>query len=50
MPEASARAYLRDLPDAELHRIDGGDWRLEAHLDAVTALIRDFLQRVHPPA
>lgn len=50
MPEASARAYLRDLPDAELHLLDGGHWLLETHLDEVTALIRDFLQRVHPPA
>jgi pimeloyl-ACP methyl ester carboxylesterase len=24
MPEGSARAYLRDLPDAELHLLDGG--------------------------
>jgi pimeloyl-ACP methyl ester carboxylesterase len=26
MPEGSARAYLRDLPDAELHLLDGGHW------------------------
>lgn len=47
MPEKSARAYLRDLPDAELHLLDGGHWLLETHLDEVTALIRDFLGRVH---
>ncbi|MDH2237883.1 hypothetical protein N5K27_16410 [Pigmentiphaga sp. GD03639] len=46
MPEASARAYLRDLPDAELHLLDGGHWLLETHLDEVVALIRGFLQRV----
>jgi pimeloyl-ACP methyl ester carboxylesterase len=50
MPEASARAYLRDLPDAELHLLDGGHWLLETHLDEVVALMRNFLQRVHPPA
>jgi pimeloyl-ACP methyl ester carboxylesterase len=50
MPEPSARAYLRDLPDAELHLLDGGHWLLETHLDEVVALMRDFLQRVRPPA
>jgi pimeloyl-ACP methyl ester carboxylesterase len=47
MPEKSARAYLRDLPDAELHLLDGGHWLLETHLDEVVALMRDFLGRVH---
>lgn len=47
MPEASARAYLRDLPDAELHLLDGGHWLLETHLDEVVSLLRDFLARVH---
>jgi pimeloyl-ACP methyl ester carboxylesterase len=47
MPEGSARAYLRDLPDAELHPLDGGHWALETNLDEIVALIRDFLGRVH---
>ena len=47
MPEKSARAYLRDLPDGELHLLVGGHWLLETHLEPVTALIRDFLGRVH---
>ena len=48
MPEASARAYLRDLPDAELHVLaDGGHWLLETHLDEVVTRLRDFLGRVH---
>lgn len=34
MPEKSARAYLRDLPDAELHLLDGGHWFLGIHLDS----------------
>lgn len=47
MPAGSARAYLRDLPDAELHLLDGGHWLLETNLAEVTELTRDFLSRVH---
>jgi pimeloyl-ACP methyl ester carboxylesterase len=47
MPEGSARAYLRDLPDAELHLLGGGHWLLETHLDEVASLTRKFLARVH---
>lgn len=46
MPEESARAYLRDLPAAEFHLLDGGHWLLETHLAAVVELVRDFLGRV----
>lgn len=45
MPEASARAYLRDLPQAELHLLDGGHWLLETNLEEVASLIRNFLGR-----
>ena len=45
MPEPSARAYLRDLPDAELHFVNGGHWVLETSLDEVVPLIRNFLER-----
>jgi pimeloyl-ACP methyl ester carboxylesterase len=45
MPEPAARAYLRDLPEAELHLLDGGHWLLETHLSDVTRLMRDFLAR-----
>lgn len=44
-PGALARAYLRDLPQAELHLLDGGHWLLETHLAEVVALTRDFLPR-----
>lgn len=47
MPEASARAYRRDLPDAELHLPDGAHWVLETNLDEIVELARDFLGRVH---
>lgn len=46
MPEASARAYLRDLPEAELHLLDGGHWLLETTLEEVVGLSRDFPGRV----
>ncbi|MBR0810184.1 alpha/beta hydrolase [Bradyrhizobium diazoefficiens] len=46
MPEQSARAYLRDLPDAELHLLDGGHWLLETNLDEVVSLTRSFLERI----
>lgn len=46
MPADAGRAYLRDLPDAELHLFpDGGHWLLETHLDEAEPLIRDFLAR-----
>lgn len=47
MPEPSARAYLRDLPEAELHLLDGGHWLLETSLDEAVSLSRAFLARVH---
>ncbi len=47
MPEASARAYLRDLPEAELHLLDGGHWALETNCHEIVSLARDFLGRVH---
>jgi len=46
MPEQSATAYLRDLPDAELHLLNGGHWLLETNLDEVVAIIRSFLERL----
>jgi pimeloyl-ACP methyl ester carboxylesterase len=49
MPEGAARAYLRDLPDAELHVLDGGHWLLETNLDEAVTLSRAFLSRVHLP-
>lgn len=48
MPEGAARAYLRDLPNAELHLFeDGGHWLLETHLQQAAKNIRNFLSRVH---
>jgi pimeloyl-ACP methyl ester carboxylesterase len=50
MPEGAARAYLRDVPEAELHLLDGGHWLLETNLAEVAALSRAFLSRVHAPS
>jgi pimeloyl-ACP methyl ester carboxylesterase len=43
--EDAARAYLRDLPAAELQVLDGGHWLLETHLTEVAAPLRSFLSR-----
>ena len=46
MPEKSGRAYVRSVPGAEIHMLDGGHWLLETNLEEVVAKIRDFLGRV----
>ena len=43
--EAGARAYLRDVPDAELHLLDAGHFALESRGAEIAALMRDFLAR-----
>ncbi|TFV30988.1 alpha/beta hydrolase [Bradyrhizobium frederickii] len=49
MPEPSARAYLRDLPDAEVHLLaEAGHWLLETHFEQALPLVRDFLSRTLP--
>jgi len=50
-PAAGARAYLRDLPDAELHLLPTGHFALEDKADEMIPLIRRFLDRtLHPDA
>jgi pimeloyl-ACP methyl ester carboxylesterase len=41
-----ARAYLRDLPDAELHLLDTGHFALETHREEIASLTDAFLHRV----
>ncbi|MFD3311891.1 alpha/beta fold hydrolase [Streptomyces sp. NPDC058694] len=41
-----ARAFQRDLPDAEIHLVESGHFALESHLDVITDHIRGFLGRV----
>jgi pimeloyl-ACP methyl ester carboxylesterase len=42
---AGAEAFADDLPDAEIHLLDGGHFLLESALDEVAELIRAFLAR-----
>ena len=41
-----ARAYLRDLPDAEIHLLDGGHFLLESHLNEAALLIQHHLRKI----
>jgi pimeloyl-ACP methyl ester carboxylesterase len=41
-----ARAFADDVPDAEIHLLDGGHFLLESAGDQVAGLIRDFMTRV----
>lgn len=43
-----ARAYARDLPDAEIHLLDAGHYALETSGAEIAALVRAFLDRVVP--
>ena len=47
-PPAGARAFLRDLPRADLHLLDSGHFALEDKLGDITGLMRDFLGRLDP--
>ncbi|MBC9713990.1 alpha/beta hydrolase [Streptomyces sp. TRM66268-LWL] len=42
-PEPGARAYLRDVPEAELHLFETGHFALEDRLADIAPLIADFL-------
>lgn len=42
---AGALAFATDLPDAEVHLVDGGHFLLESALDEVMPLIRAFLDK-----
>jgi len=42
---AGARAYLRDLPDAELSLLDAGHFALETHANEIARSIRSFLAK-----
>jgi pimeloyl-ACP methyl ester carboxylesterase len=41
-----ARAFAADVPDAEIHLLDGGHFLLESACDQVAELILDFMSRV----
>jgi pimeloyl-ACP methyl ester carboxylesterase len=44
-PPDGARAYLHDLPDAELHLLDTGHFATATHHEEIAELIADFLDR-----
>ena len=44
-PPEGARAYLRDLPEAELHLLDTGHFATATHHDEIADLITAFLDR-----
>jgi pimeloyl-ACP methyl ester carboxylesterase len=44
-PVSGARAYLRDLPGAELHLLDTGHFALEDRAEEIARLMRRFLDR-----
>lgn len=44
-PEAGARAYLNDLPDAELHLLGTGHFALDEQADTIAELVADFIAR-----
>jgi pimeloyl-ACP methyl ester carboxylesterase len=41
-----ARAFARDLPDAEIHLLDAGHYALESSGAEIATLVRTFLRRV----
>lgn len=43
--EPGARAFLNDVPDAELHLFNTGHFALEEHLPEIAPLIDDFIAR-----
>jgi pimeloyl-ACP methyl ester carboxylesterase len=42
---AGAKAYKRDIPEAELHLLDAGHFALETRGPQIASLIRDFMAR-----
>jgi putative NADH-flavin reductase len=44
--EPGARAYQRDLPDAELHLLDTGHFALEERLSEIVPFVAGFLDRI----
>jgi pimeloyl-ACP methyl ester carboxylesterase len=45
-PQAGAHAYLRDVPEAEVHILDTGHFALEDKLPEIASLLARFLDRL----
>jgi pimeloyl-ACP methyl ester carboxylesterase len=48
-PVSGARAYLQDLPDAELHLLDTGHFATATHTAQIAGLVRQFLDILAAP-
>lgn len=48
-PVSGARAYLQDLPDAELHLLDTGHFATATHTAQIAGLVRQFLDTLAAP-
>jgi pimeloyl-ACP methyl ester carboxylesterase len=46
-PEAAARAFLKDLPNAELHLYNTGHFALEEYGHEIAQNVKDFLSKIH---
>ncbi len=42
---AGAKAFKRDLPEAEIHFVNSGHFALESHAHEIAGLMKDFLKR-----
>jgi pimeloyl-ACP methyl ester carboxylesterase len=47
-PPEGARAYLYDLPEAELHFLDTGHFATATHQDEIADVVPSFLDRHDP--
>lgn len=45
IPEG-AKAFKRDVPNAEIHFVPGGHFALESHHTEIAILIKDFLATI----
>ena len=43
-----ALAYLRDLPNADVHLLDTGHFALEERIETIASLMLAFLQQLRP--
>jgi len=42
---AGAKAFKRDLPDAEIHFVNSGHFALETHHSEIAKMMKEFLKR-----
>ncbi|MFD1605521.1 alpha/beta fold hydrolase [Flavobacterium artemisiae] len=43
--EAGGEAYRKDLPNAEIHQLEGGHFLLEEHSETAAKIIKEFIER-----